>query len=209
MDWIKTINEAVINGRKKEIPQMAADAVAGGVKAADLVDLAIVPAMNVVSDMWKKEEYFVPEVMRSAATMQAAMDALKPYLISGGHGRGVKVAIGTVKGDLHDIGKNLVAIMLEGVGFEVENLGVDLPVETFVQAANNGARVIGLSSLLTTSMSEMENVVAAFNQCGLRDQVTIIVGGAPVTPDFARSAGADHYADNASEAVDILNSIFT
>ncbi|MBU2547376.1 MAG: corrinoid protein [Proteobacteria bacterium] len=208
MDWIAKINDAVVNGRKKEVGQLVADAIAGGVPAPDVVNQAVTPAMNTVSELWKKGDYFVPEVMRSAATMQAAMDALKPYLVSGEHGKGVKIAIGTVKGDIHDIGKNLVAIMLEGVGYEIENLGVDLPPERFVDAVRNGARVIGMSSLLTTSMPEMQKAAAALNESDLRGQVTLIVGGAPITPDFARTIGADHYANDASEAVDILNGIF-
>jgi methylmalonyl-CoA mutase cobalamin-binding domain/chain len=208
MDWLETLNEAVVKGRKKEIPGFAAEAMKSGVEAIDLVNQAIIPAMNTVSELWKKQEYFVPEVLRSAATMQAAMDALKPHLVSGEHGKGVKVAIGTVKGDLHDIGKNLVAIMLEGVGYEIENLGVDKPAERFIEAARDGAKVIGLSSLLTTSMPEMKNVIDAFVESGLRDQVTLMVGGAPISAEFAKTIGADHYAPNASDAVDILNSIF-
>jgi 5-methyltetrahydrofolate--homocysteine methyltransferase len=164
--------------------------------------------MNTVSELWKNGEYYVPEVMRSASTMQTGMNALKPYLVSGEHGKGVKVAIGTVKGDLHDIGKNLVAIMLEGVGYETENIGVDTPAERFIEAAKNGAQVVGLSSLLTTSMPEMQNVMEAFQNSGLRDKVTLIVGGAPVTSEFARSIGADHYAKDAADAVDIINKIF-
>ena len=208
MDWIKTISEAIIKGQKKEIPALAAEAVESGVSGGELVDNAIIPAMNAVSELWKKGEYYVPEVMRSASTMQAGMDALKPYLVSGEHGKGVKVAIGTVKGDLHDIGKNLVAIMLEGVGYEIENIGVDTPPERFIEAARNGAQVVGLSSLLTTSMPEMQNVVKAFEESGVRNKVTLIVGGAPITSEFAKSIGADHYAKDAAEAVEILNKIF-
>lgn len=208
MDWIKTVNEAVVKGQKKEIPALTTEAMESGVSAGKLVDKAIIPAMNTVSELWKNGEYYVPEVMRSAATMQAGMDALKPYLVSGEHGKGVTVAIGTVKGDLHDIGKNLVAIMLEGVGYEIENLGVDTPAERFIEAAKNGAQVVGLSSLLTTSMPEMQNVMEAFQNSGIRDKVTLIVGGAPITSDFAKSIGADHYANDAAEAVEIINKIF-
>ena len=209
MDWLKTLHDAVVKAKKKEIPQLAVDALKNGLPAEKIVDQAIIPAMNTVSGLWKSGEYFVPEVMRSAFTMQSGMDALKPYLVSGEHGKGVRIALGTVKGDLHDIGKYLVAIMLEGVGYEVENLGVNQPQERFLEeAARNGARVIGLSSLLTTSMPAMKKVVEAFQESGLRDDVRIIIGGAPVTAGFARSMGADHYGKDAAEAVDLLNGIF-
>ncbi len=208
MDWLASLSEAVVKGRKKEIAGMAAEAVASGIPAVRLVNEGIIPGMNAVSELWKKGDYFVPEVLRSAATMQTAMDSLKPYLVKGEHGKGVRVAIGTVKGDLHDIGKNLVAIMLEGVGYEIQNLGVNVAAEAFIDAAKNGANVIGLSSLLTTSMSEMKNVVEAFRASGLRDKVTLIVGGAPITAEFARSIGADGYAKDAADAVEILNRIF-
>jgi 5-methyltetrahydrofolate--homocysteine methyltransferase len=208
MDWFEKLSEAVVKGRKKEIAAMAEEAVRSGVPAIRLVNEGITPGMNAVSELWKKGEYFVPEVMRSAATMQTGMDALKQYLVSGEHGNGVKVAIGTVKGDLHDIGKNLVAIMLEGVGYEIQNLGVNVEPQGFIDAARKGAKVIGLSSLLTTSMPEMKNVVEAFKASGLRDQVVLIIGGAPITAEFARSIGADHFAKDAADAVEILNRRF-
>ncbi len=192
MDWLVKVNEAVVKGQKNEIAAFATEAVKAGLAASALVDDAIIPAMNRVSDLWRKGEYYVPEVMRAAATMQTAMDALRPYLTSGEHGKDVKVAIGTVKGDIHDIGKNLVAIMLEGAGFKVENLGVDLPPERFLEAAGNGAKVIGMSSLLTTTMEGMGSVIERFVSSGLRDKVTLLVGGAPVTNEFAMGIGADH-----------------
>jgi len=208
MDWIQRLNEAVVKGQKNDIGALAIEAVESGVSAAALVNDAIIPGMNRVSELWREGEYFVPEVMRSAATMQAGMDALKPYLVTGEHGKDVRVAIGTVKGDLHDIGKNLVAIMLEGAGYKIENMGVDLPPERFLEAAQNGAKVIGLSSLLTTSMEEMRTVIERFQSGGLRDQVTIMVGGAPVTKKFAKEIGADYCGDDAAEAVEIMNKLF-
>ncbi len=208
MDWLERLHEAVVKGQKKEIAALASEAVKDGISAPALVNEGIIPGMNTVSELWRRREYFVPEVMRSAATMQAGMDALKPYLVSGEYGKGVKVAIGTVKGDIHDIGKNLVAIMLEGTGFQIENMGVDLPPERFLEAARKGAKVIGLSSLLTTSMDGMKTVIQLFESSGLRDKVTLIVGGAPVTNDFAMKIGADYYAEDAAEAVKILNNLF-
>ncbi len=182
--------------------------VKAGLSASALVDDAIIPAMNRASDLWGNGEYYVPEVMRSAATMQTAMDALRPHLVAGEHGKDVKAAIGTVKGDLHDIGKNLVAVMLEGAGFQIDNMGVDLPPERFLEAAENGARVIGMSSLLTTTMEGMRSVIERFENSGFRDKVTLLVGGAPVTNEFAMKIGADYYAEDAAEAVSILNKLF-
>lgn len=208
MSWLERLHEAVVKGQKKQIPDLALEAVNNGVSAVNLVNEAIIPAMNTVSELWRNGEYYIPEVMRSAVTMQAGMDALKPYLVTADHGKGVKVAVGTVKGDLHDIGKNLVAIMLEGVGFEVENMGVDQEPERFLEAVQDGAKVIGLSSLLTTSMAEMKNVIALLKEKGVKDEVTIIVGGAPITNDFAMKIGADYYGQDAATAVEILNNLF-
>ena len=208
MDWMKTLYEAVIKGQKNEIAEFATKAVNEGMSASNIVNKSVIPAMNRVSELWRNEEYFVPEVMRSASTMQTCMDALKPFLVKGEHGKDLKVAIGTVKGDLHDIGKNLVAIMVEGAGFQVENMGVDLPPEQFVDAAQKGAKVIGLSSLLTTSMREMGAVIEVFEKNGLRNDVSFLVGGAPVTARFASEIGADYYAESAAEAVAVLNNLF-
>jgi 5-methyltetrahydrofolate--homocysteine methyltransferase len=208
MDWIQRLNQAVVEGRKNEIFALANEAVGDGMSALRLVNEAMVPAMNTVSVLWLKEEYFIPEVMRSAKTMQIGMDALRPHLINDDIGKGIKVAIGTVKGDLHDIGKNLVATMFESVGYEVENLGVDLAPDRFVEAAQSGARVIGLSSLLTTSMPEMKNVIELLQANGIRDRVTLLVGGAPVTSGFAVKIGADYYAEGPVKAIRILNSVF-
>lgn len=208
MDWMQKLREGIVKGRKKGIAAVATGAVKDGVSASALVDEAVVPAMNTVSELWRSQEYYLPEVMRSAETMQVAMDALRPYLVGAKHGKGVRVSIGTVKGDIHDIGKNLVAIMLEGAGFQIENMGVDLPHERFLEAARQGAEVIGISSLLTTTMGEMRTIVRCIEAGGLRDKVKILVGGAPVTEDYARSIGADYYADNAAEAVEILNRHF-
>jgi 5-methyltetrahydrofolate--homocysteine methyltransferase len=208
MDWMQRISEGIVKGRKKEIAAIAADAVKDGVSASSLVDEGVIPAMNTVSELWRNQEYYLPEVMRSAATMQAAMDALKPHLVSGEHGKDIRVSVGTVQGDIHDIGKNLVAIMLEGAGYRIENMGVDLPPERFLEAIREGAQVIGLSSLLTTSMDGMRTVIKSIEESGLRDQVKILVGGAPVTEEFAKKVGADYYADNAADAVEILNKLF-
>jgi 5-methyltetrahydrofolate--homocysteine methyltransferase len=208
MNWIERLRKAVVDGQKKDIVSLATEAIKEGVSAQSLVNEAMIPAMNTVAELWQKEEYFLPEVLRSAKTMQDGMDALKPHLTTGGYGKDVYVAIGTVKGDQHDIGKNLVAIMLEGAGYRVKNMGVDLPAERFLEAAKNGAQVIGLSSLLTTSMTEMKGIIDLIKSSGFEKSVTVMVGGAPVTKDFAMKIGANYYADDAARAVQILNDIF-
>ncbi len=208
MNWIERLREAVVSGRKKDIVSLATEALKDGVSAQSLVNEAMIPAMNTVAGVWRKEEYFLPEVLRSAKTMQDGMIALKPHLTTGGYGKDVYVAIGTVTGDQHDIGKNLVAIMLEGAGYRVENMGVDLPPDRFLEAAKNGAQVIGLSSLLTTSMAAMKTVIELIKSSGFEESVTVMVGGAPVTKDFAMKVGANYYADDAATAVQILNDIF-
>jgi 5-methyltetrahydrofolate--homocysteine methyltransferase len=208
MDWMRKLRDGIVKGRKKGIAAAANEAVKDGVSASVLVDEAVVPAMNKVSELWRSQEYYLPEVIRSAETMQTAMDALKPHLVGREHGKGVRVSIGTVQGDIHDIGKNLVAIMLEGAGFQIENMGVDLPPERFLEAAMQGAEVIAISSLLTTSMGEMRTIIERIEAGGLRDKVKILVGGAPVTEEYARSIRADYYAQNAAEAVEVLNKHF-
>ena len=208
MDWIQKLHEAVVRGRLNEIATLAKEAVASGMVARGLVDEAMIPAMNRVGELWRQEEYFLPEVLRSANTMKLGMEALAPYLVSVEYGKSIQVAIGTVKGDAHDIGKNLVAIMLKSAGYQVENLGVDVAPERFLEAAEKGARVIGLSSMLTTTIAQMESVIARFDKSGLRKEVTLIVGGAPVTREFAAKIGADHYGRDAVEGVEILNRLF-
>lgn len=208
MDWLQQVTEAVIRGKKNDIARLAKEAVEAGIEAERLVDEAVIPAMNRVSELWRAGEYFVPEVMRAASTMQSAMDALRPYLVKGGTGKGIRVALGTVKGDLHDIGKNLVAIMLEGAGFQIENLGVDVSPDRYLQAARAGARVIGMSSLLTTTMGRMRDVIDLFEKEATRKQVTVMVGGAAVSEKFAKEIGADFYAKDAAEAVYLLNRLF-
>jgi 5-methyltetrahydrofolate--homocysteine methyltransferase len=208
VDWIETLHKAVVDGKLKEIASWTANAMDEGVEPSRIVNEALVPAMNRVAELWQEETYFIPEVLRSAKTMQAGMEVLKPHLVTTDLLKPTKVAVGTVKGDRHDIGKNLVSIMLQGVGYPVEDLGVDVPAERFLQAAREGAGVIGLSSLLTTTMPEMGNVVASLRSAGLRDGVTVIVGGAPVTQEFAVRIGADLYAKDAAEAVQILKRRF-
>lgn len=186
-----------------------ASAVEAGVKAEldantspeEILNHALVKAMDFVGQQFEAGEFFVPEMLIAARAMQAGMNLLKPHLVEIGVKPAGKVIIGTVKGDLHDIGKNLVGMMLEGAGFEVEDLGSDVSPEQFLEAAMHGAQVIGLSALLTTTMTNMSDVVEAIEDSNLRDKVKIIIGGAPVTDEFAKQIGADAYAPDASSAV--------
>jgi 5-methyltetrahydrofolate--homocysteine methyltransferase len=166
-----------------------------------ILNQALIAAMDYVGEQFESGEFFVPEMLIAARAMQAGMNLLKPRLVETGIESAGKVAIGTVKGDLHDIGKNLVAMMLEGAGFEVEDLGTDVSPTRFLEAARGGAQVIGMSALLTTTMGSMPNVIEAIEDGNLRDKVKIIIGGAPVTDAYAQQIGADGYAPDASSAV--------
>jgi len=158
--------------------------------------------MMVVGTKFKNNEFYVPEVLIAARAMHAGMDVMEPHIAAAGIKPVAKVAIGTVKGDLHDIGKNLVVMMWKGAGFAVDDLGIDVPPEKFVEAAKNGAAAIGLSALLTTTMVSMKDVIEALKTAGVREQVKIIIGGAPVTQSYADEIGADAYAADAATAVD-------
>jgi len=167
-----------------------------------------VAGMNVVGTKFKNNEFYVPEVLIAARAMHAGMDILKPLLTESGVEPIAKVAIGTVQGDLHDIGKNLVAMMLEGAGFEVIDLGVDVKPEQFVDAVKNqGAELVCLSALLTTTMPYMKDTIQALKEAGVRDQVKVMIGGAPVTQSYADEIGADGYASDAATAVDVAKEL--
>jgi 5-methyltetrahydrofolate--homocysteine methyltransferase len=162
---------------------------------------ALIPGMEKAGDLFARGEYFVPELLFAARAMSAAVEALRPQLVKGGYEPAGKVVMGTVQGDLHDIGKKLVSMMLEGCGFEVVDLGPDVPPERFVEAVReSGAKLVGLSTLLTTTLPAMETTVRALRQAKLSDAVHVMVGGAPVTDSYAQEIGADGYAPDASAA---------
>jgi 5-methyltetrahydrofolate--homocysteine methyltransferase len=163
--------------------------------------------MEEVGKRFEEGDFFVPEMLIAARAMQAGLALLKPQLVEGGVKAAGKVAIGTVKGDLHDIGKNLVAMMLEGAGFEVQDLGTDVDAQKFVKAAQDGANVIGMSALLTTTMSSMQTTIQALQTAGLRDSVKVVIGGAPVTDAYAKQVGADAFAPDASSAVRVVRQL--
>jgi 5-methyltetrahydrofolate--homocysteine methyltransferase len=197
---LKEIYEAVINGNQKVVSEGVQAALDAGEKPSTLLFDYLIPAMSEVGERFERNEFFVPEMLIAARAMQGGMVLLKPLLAESGVEPIGTVAIGTVKGDLHDIGKNLVAMMMEGAGLELIDLGVDTPADRFVQAARDGAQVIAMSALLTTTMPSMKTTIDALVEAGLRDQVKILIGGAPVTQAYADQIGADGYAPDASSA---------
>lgn len=205
---IQTLYDAIVNGNAKAARAVTQQALDEGMDPQTLLDGTMIPAMDEVGKRFERNEYFVPELLIAARAMKSALELLKPLLAAKGAEPVGKVAIGTVKGDLHDIGKNLVAAMLEGGGFEVIDLGVDVTPEKFISAVKErGAQVVALSALLTTTMSNMKGTIDALSEAGVRDQVKVIIGGAPVTQRFADEIGADGFSDNASGAVQMARKL--
>ena len=201
------IAKAVESGRKKIVDQLVKEALNEGVKAETILNEGLVVGMTNLGEMFKNGEVYVPEVLVAARAMKAGTDILKPLLASENVQSLGKVAIGTVQGDLHDIGKNLVGMMLEGNGFEVIDLGVDVAPEKFVEAVKNGAQVIGMSALLTTTMPMMKAVIEMLNAEGLRDKVKVMIGGAPITQEYADQIGADGYSTDAASAAELAKKL--
>jgi 5-methyltetrahydrofolate--homocysteine methyltransferase len=203
-DHLNTIKDAVIGGKHGEIKALVQQALDAGTDPATLINDALIAAMDVVGKDFGEGKIFVPEMLVSAMTMKSGLEVVKPRLAGGESQSRGTVIMATVKGDLHDIGKNLVSMMLEGAGFKVLDLGVDLSVEKLVdQVKSVGPDVLGLSALLTTTMPEMQKVIAELKSQGLRDKVKVLVGGAPVDRAFAEKIGADGYGSNAAEAVEL------
>lgn len=204
MELLKEMAEALYNGDAQKVSKLTQQALDAGISPGTILNDGLIEGMNAVGKDFRDGILFVPEVLIAARAMQAGMNILKPLLAKSDIQPIGKLAIGTVKGDLHDIGKNLVSMMMEGAGFEVINLGTDVPASKFVEVVKEtGANVVGMSALLTTTMVEMKNVIEALEEAGLRDKVKVIVGGAPVTQKFADEIGADGYAPNASAAVEM------
>ena len=191
-------------GKAKDVKQLVQQAIDEGIPAQEILEQGLISGMNVVGEKFKNNEVFVPEVLVSARAMNMGAKLLKPLLTAEGVKANGKVCIGTVKGDLHDIGKNLVKMMLEGKGIEVVDLGTDVAPETFVQTAKDqNCQIICCSALLTTTMGVMEDVVKAAENAGIRDQVKIMIGGAPITDAFCKQIGADAYTPDAASAADV------
>jgi 5-methyltetrahydrofolate--homocysteine methyltransferase len=207
MDQIKNIYQAVLEGDMGAVEENVQAALDAGVLPVDILQKGLIAAMGEVGRLFEEGEYFVPEMLIAARAMKAGLTILKPLLVDSGIEPAGKVAVGTVKGDLHDIGKNLVAMMLEGAGFEIVDLGTDVTPEQFVEAVQDGVDIVGLSALLTTTMPSMEGTIKAIADAGLRDRVKIMIGGAPVTAEYARQIGADGFAPDASQAVTLAKTL--
>ncbi|MGI6173503.1 MAG: cobalamin B12-binding domain-containing protein [Christensenellales bacterium] len=204
----RAIADAVKNGRAKVVKTLVSDAVAEGVSAEAILNEGLVVGMSELGEMFKNNEVYVPEVLIAARAMKAGTEILKPLLVAANVQSRGTVAIGTVKGDLHDIGKNLVGMMLEGAGFTVLDLGVDVSPEQFVDAAQNkGAQILGMSALLTTTMPSMKAGIDALTAAGIRDKVRVMIGGAPVTQSYADEIGADGYSTDAASAADLAKKL--
>jgi corrinoid protein of di/trimethylamine methyltransferase len=208
LELMRKLSQAVISGEVETAAQLTEQLLAQGASPQEIIDNGLLPGMDYVGAQFRKGEMFIPEVLLSARTMQAAMDVLKPRLVTGNVPSQGTVVIGTVQGDLHDIGKNLVRMMLEAAGFSVIDLGIDVPAEKFLEAVKTRRpHILGLSALLTTTMRNMAAVIDTLREAGIRQAVKVMVGGAPVTAEFARSIGADGYAPNAVAAVDLARSL--
>ena len=208
MEILKNIAKSLMAGDDKKITEEVAQAIEEGIPTTEILDDGLIAGMNVVGVRFRNHDMFLPEVLLSARAMTAGVTLLKPLLIAEEVPSRGKVVLGSVQGDLHDIGKNLVGIMLEGAGFEVVDLGIDVPPEKFINAAiAEDASVIGLSSLLTTTMDIMKGVVNLVGERGLSDKVQVIVGGAPLSEEFAQSIGAQGYAYDAANAVEKVISL--
>ncbi len=198
---LEAIFKNVTEGEAEDVAAGVKAALDSGVSAEEILNKALIAAMDEVGQCFEDGDLFVPEMLIAARAMQAGLNLLKPHLAETSFQSAGTVAIGTVKGDLHDIGKNLVAMMLEGAGFEVMDLGTDVDPAKFAEAVRNGANVVGMSALLTTTMGSMADVIEAVEDINMRDKVKIVIGGAPVTPEYAEQIGADGFAADASSAV--------
>ena len=206
----EAMTQAVIDGLPDKARDLAEEALRAGIEPLASIDRGFKPGMDVVGEGFAKGELFIPDLMMSGEAMKAAIAALEPELMKRKQERRVlgKVVIGTVQGDIHEIGKTLVATMLAANGFEVHDLGVDVSAQQFLAKVREvGADVLGLSALLTTTLLNQETVILTLKEAGLREQVKVIVGGVPASPEWAEEIGADAYAENATEAVDVVKQL--
>jgi 5-methyltetrahydrofolate--homocysteine methyltransferase len=207
---LTNLYNSVLEGNIDGVSQNVQAALDEGVEPGEILSKGMIAAMQEVGRLYEEGDCFVPEMLVAARAMQAGLALLKPHLLNTNVQAMGKVAVGTVKGDLHDIGKNLVGLMLEGAGFEVINLGVDVTPETFVNSVKTDAPdIIAMSALLTTTMPAMDATIAALEAAGVRKQVKVMIGGAPVTEEYARKIGADGFADDASRAVAVARTLMT
>ncbi len=208
MEYTESIYKAVLDGDATGVKTGVETALNAGASADQIMQQGLIAAMTEVGRLFESGEYYVPEMLIAARAMQTGLVVLKPQLVQNGVKSAVRVAIGTVKGDLHDIGKNLVGMMLEGVGFEVKDLGNDVEPDKFVALVQNEhVDIIALSALLTTTMTNMATTIEALKSAGIRDKVKVMIGGAPVTEDYAKKIGADGYSPDASAAARLAKSL--
>ena len=201
MDTLEAIKENVMQGQAPKVKELIQAGLDEGLGVDKILSDGLIAVMTEIGEQFKKEEIFLPEVLFSARAMLAGMEVLEPLMLGAGLKPIARVALGTVKGDIHNIGKNLVGIMLKGAGFEVVDLGIDVPPEKFVEAVQQGAKIVGISALTSTTMLGMEPVIKAIEDASLKEQVKTMVGGAIVTQSFADRIGADGYAPDAVSAV--------
>ena len=202
-ELLEKMAESLIAGKVDEVTELTKQALDANISSKDILEKGLLAGMEVVGKRFKANDMFIPEVLRCAKCMHGAMEILRPLLAESGVETAGTFVIGTVKGDLHDIGKNLVGMMFEGAGFKVIDLGIDLDPAAFVDAIKqHKASLFGMSALLTTTMPKMAETINAINEAGIRDQIKIMIGGAPVTAEFAKEIGADAYGSNAASAVD-------
>ncbi|MCK4414711.1 MAG: corrinoid protein [Candidatus Eisenbacteria sp.] len=208
MSILEQISAELQRGEEERVGELTRQAIAEGLAPQQILDQGLIGGMNVIGEQFRDHEIFLPDVLLAARAMYAGMDELRPLLIKEGIPTSGKVVIGTVQGDLHDIGKNLVGIMLRGAGFEVIDLGKDVTPDRFVTAAEeSGAQVIGMSALLTTTMPVMKQVIGLLEEKGLKGKVRTVIGGAPLSEDFARQIGADAYAFDGANAIDRVKAL--
>jgi 5-methyltetrahydrofolate--homocysteine methyltransferase len=204
MDTLKQLQEHVIAGRRKEVTALTQQLIDEGLKPETILYDGLLPGMSVVGDRFEKGEYFIPEMLLAARSLNAGLDLLRPLLTDADMKPTGTVVLGTVQGDIHDIGKNLVAVMMQGAGFQVIDAGVDVPPERFVELIReHSPDIVGLSALLTTTMPSMEDTMKVFKAENVRDQVKVLIGGAPVTQEYASRIGADGYGRNATAAAQV------
>ncbi|MCI8418572.1 MAG: cobalamin-binding protein [Lachnospiraceae bacterium] len=209
MSKIQEVAEAVEKGKAKLVGGLVQEALDEGCDPVEILNQGMIDAMGVVGEKFKNNEIFVPEMLVAARAMKKGVEVLKPHLASGGTSSAGKMILGTVAGDLHDIGKNLVGMMIESAGFEVIDLGIDVPIEKFIEAVNENpdATLVGCSALLTTTMPALRDTVAALNEQPFRDRIKIMVGGAPITQAFADEIGADGYSEDAASAAQLAKKL--
>jgi 5-methyltetrahydrofolate--homocysteine methyltransferase len=207
---LESVYQAILTGARDQAAEATQSVVDDGLDATVILNDGLIAAMAEVGRLFENNEYFVPEMLISARAMQAALGIIRPLLVDADVKPVGKMVVGTVQGDLHDIGKNLVAMMVEGAGFEIIDLGTDVEPDAFVEAVRDSkAELVGLSALLTTTLPMMEKTIQALTEAGLRDEVKVMIGGAPATPDLAEKIGADAFAADASQAATLARKLVT